>query len=123
MTAYISTGITVSFGTLSAELLDLTTTGESADTVDVTHQTSTSQWREFLAGFKDGGEVTWTLHCGGTVPAVGGDADTLGVTLPSGAGTLSVSAILSKRKALNAPLGDKIVEEITFKCTGVPTWS
>jgi hypothetical protein len=71
MTAYISTGITVSFSTLSAELLDLTGSGEVADQVDVTHQASTNQWREFLSGLKDGGEYTWTLHYGGTVPALG----------------------------------------------------
>lgn len=122
MTAYISTGITVSFSTLSGELLDYSSSGESADMVDVTHQASTEEWREYLAGLKDGGEHTWTIHCGGTIPALA-TSDTLGITLPSGAGTLSASAILSKNKGLNAPLGDKIVEELTFKITGKPTWT
>lgn len=122
MTAYISTGITVTFSTLSGELLDLTSSGETADTVDVTHQASTNEWREYLAGLKDGGEYTWTVHCGGTIPALA-TSDTLGITLPTGAGTLSVTAILSKVKGLNAPLGDKIVEELTWKVTGEPSWS
>ena len=122
MAAYVSTGITVSFSTLSAELLDLTSSGESCDAVDVTYQESTDEWREFAAGLKDGGEYTWTLHCGGTIPDVATD-DSLTITLPSGAGTLSAQAILTKKKGLNAPLGDKIVEEITFKIDGKPTWS
>lgn len=122
MTAYISTGITVSFSTLSGELLDLSSTGETCDTEDVTHQASTNEWREFLASLKDGGEYTWTIHAGGTVPAVA-TSDTLGITLPTGAGTLSVSAILTKKHQLSAPLGGKIVEEVTFKVTGEPTWS
>lgn len=122
MTAYISTGVTVSFSTLSAELLDLTTSGETAEQVDVTHQASTNEWREFLSGLKDGGEVTWTLHCGGTIPALGTQS-ALTVTLPSGAGTLTATANLSKVKGLNAPLGDKIVEEVTFKVTTEPSWA
>jgi len=122
MAAYVSTGITVSFSTLSAELLDLTSSGETAEAVDSTHQASTDQYREFIEGLKDGGEHTWTLHCGGTIPAVG-TSDSLVITLPTGAGTCTVTALLTKVKGLNAPLGDKIVEEITFKTSGKPVWS
>ena len=120
--AYVSVGITCTFSTLSAKLLDLSTTGHSADSVDVTHQASTEYWREFLSGLLDSGEVTWTVHVGGTVPEVG-TSDTLVVTLPSGAGTLTAEAILTKRKELGATLGDKIVETITFKMTGKPAWT
>lgn len=123
MTAYISTGITVSFGTLSAELLDVTASGETADMVDVTHQTSTDQWREFLSGLRDGGDCTLTLHLGGTVPTVGGDSDTLVVTFPTGAGTWTATALLQKRKGVSGNLGDKLIEEVGFKLTGVPVWA
>lgn len=122
MAAYVSTGVTVTFSTLSGELLDYTASGEVAETVDVSHQASSDTYREFTTGFCDGGEHTWTIHAGGTIPAVG-TSGTLAVTLPSGAGTLSATALLTKVKGLNAPLGDKIVEELTFKVTGKPTWS
>jgi len=122
MTAYISTGITVSFSTLSAELLDVTHSGEEADQVDVTHQTSTSEWREFLSGLKNGGSVTLTLHLGGTVPDVATN-DTLVVTFPTGAGTFTASANLQKNKGVAGNLGDKLIEEVSFKITGVPAWT
>jgi hypothetical protein len=121
MTAYISTGITVSFGTLSAELLDVATSGESADQVDVTHQASTNEWREFLNGLKDGGDCTLTLHLGGTVPAI--SQDSLVVTFPTGAGTWTATANLQKRKAVSGNLGDKLIEEVGFKITGEPVWT
>ena len=120
--SYVSVEITVTFSTLSAKLLDLSTTGHTAETVDVTHQASTDQWREHLEALKDGGEVTWTVHVGGTVPEVATNAE-LVVTLPTGAGTLTVMAILTKRKGLSATLGDKIVEELTWKLTGKPAWT
>lgn len=122
MTAYVSTGITVSFGALSAELLDVTASGETADQVDVTHQASISQWREFLNGLKDGGDCTLTLHLGGTVPALA-TQDTLTVTFPTGAGTWAATANLQKRRGVSGNLGDKLIEEVGFKITGVPTWT
>ena len=120
--AYVSTGITVSFSTLSAKLLDVAGSGETADQVDVTHQASTEQWKEFLSGLKDGGDFTLMLHIGGTVPAVGTN-DTLVITFPTGAGTFTASANLQKGKEISANLGDKISEGIGFKITGKPVWT
>lgn len=122
MTAYISTGITVSFSTLSGELLDINIPGESADMVDVTYQASTNEWREYLAGLKDGNEVTISLHAGATIPAVA-TSGTLTITFPTGAGTFTASALLSKGRGASATLGDKITDELTFKITGEPEWS
>lgn len=122
MTAYISTGITVSFGTLSGELLDVSASGETADQVDVTHQASTEQWREFLSGLKDGGDCTLTLHLGGTIPATG-TQDSLIITFPTGAGTWTATANKQKGKEISASLGDKIIETVGFKITGKPVWT
>jgi len=120
---YISTGITVSFGAMSGELLDVNHAGQTADAVDVTHQQSVNQWREFLAGLKDAGEITLTMHrFTGTAPTTG-QQTTLSMTWPSGAGGFSCDAIASNTHGLNGPLGDKISGDLTFKLSGEPAWT
>lgn len=59
---------TIGFGTLFKR--DGTTIAEctngshaiSRDTIDVTHHASTGGWREFIAGLKNGGQVTLDLN-------------------------------------------------------------
>jgi hypothetical protein len=120
--SYISTGITVSFGSLTAKLLDVNTSGETADQVEVTHQTSADEYKEFLSGLKDGGDITLVLHIGGTIPAVG-TQDSLVITFPTGAGTFTATANLQKVKEISASLGERIIENVGFKITGKPVWS
>jgi len=125
MTSYVATGITVSLSGLSGDLLDVNHGGESCDMVDVTHQTSTEAWREFLSGLKDGGEVTLTIAyaagSGPDMPATGSAASTLTVTFPN-APTFTADVFVSG-KGFTASLGTKIVQDVTVKITGKPTWA
>lgn len=48
--------------TAVAEVLDIQGPGMSADLIDVTNQDSAGSYREFIAGAKDGGEVTFNIN-------------------------------------------------------------
>ena len=128
MVAYIATGITVTLSGLSGELLDVDHGGESCDTEDTTHQLSTDGWREFMIGLKDGGEVTLTIAFGSgshiTLASTGdgaAEANELLITFP-GTKTLTAQAFITGH-SLGASLGTKIVQDVTVKITGKPTWA
>src|SRR4051812_14284230 len=57
--------------TTLAEVTGITPPAMSRDTVDATHELSPGAWREFIAGLKDGGEVSLDLNfvAGGTAAA------------------------------------------------------
>lgn len=44
--------------TTVAEVIDISGPSMSRDAIDVTNQDSTNGWREFIPGFRDGGEVS-----------------------------------------------------------------
>ena len=123
-TSYVATGISVSLGTLNAYLLDVNHGGESADQVDVTHQASPDQWREFMNGLKDGGEVTLALlfDPDAAFPATGSQT-TLAVTWPTGTTNKFSATVNVSGKGTSAPLGDKMTSDFTVKITGVPNWA
>lgn len=123
MTNYISHGITVTFNSMSGELLDITYGGEQTDMVDVTHQGIVDKVRRFKAGLTDPTEVTLTMHFdpGSTVPARGTQA-ALKITMPSGAtDDFWAQAIPQTTKAFSAPLGDKMMGDVVLKITGPVT--
>ena len=121
MTNYIATGITVSFGALTGEILDVDRGNDTVEAQDSTHQLSLEEWREHNAvgALKQAGPFTLLAHWGGTIPAVG-TQDTITVTLPSG-GTDSNVAILQDAGGFSGKLGQKITTEMTFLSTGAPT--
>jgi len=121
MANYIATGITVSFGTLSGEILDVDRANDEVEAQDVTHQTSSNEWREHSAtnALKQAGAFTLLAHWGGTIPAVG-TTDTITVTMPDG-GSESATAILQSAGGFSGKLGQKITTEMTFLNTGAPT--
>lgn len=123
VTAYVSTGITVTFSTLTGELLDVRESGVKTDTVDVTKQNSTTGYREFKAGLKDGGEWTISFHYDpdAVIPAQGTSANLI-ITWPSGATNKYMATALLTGRSTAAPLGDKMMCDLTFKVTGVPDW-
>ena len=121
VTGYPATGITVTFSTLTGCLLDVKSSGEKADVVDITHQTSTSSWREFKAGLLDGGEWTMTfLHDpDAVVPAVG-TSGALVINWPSGTTNKErVATALLTGRGTSASLGDKMTLDLTFKVSGI----
>lgn len=119
----IATGITVDFGTLSGEIVDVNKAADSVEAQDTSHQLSTDQWRTHsaVAAMKQGGEITLLANWGGTVPAVGTN-DTLTLTLPSGHG-VSATAILQNAHDLSGTLGQKITENMTFLISGEPSYT
>jgi len=125
VTNYVSKGIVVTFTGLTGQLIDIDTGGDTADIVDVTHQESANEWKEFKSAFKEGGDVTLLLHFDpdATAPAPGATG-TLVIAWPSGSTKkFSASAIVKKVAEVKASLGAKISHGITFKITGAPNWS
>ena len=106
----------------------------SADAVDVTNMDSTGQVREFIAGLKDWGEVTFS-----TVADIDSSGDTTNyyssviteakatttsnwkVTFPNSV-NFTFSALVT---GFNIPAntGDAISTDVTLKITGDITWS
>lgn len=125
MTAYVATDLTCTFaGMGSVEIVDIDYGGATAETVDVTHQKSSSLFREFLPGLKDGGEITLTCNF---------DPDTTNMNILGTKGALSISrtgwskslscqAICTNIGSMSASLGQKVTCKITFKITGSVSW-
>lgn len=125
MAQYVATGIVVAFGTLSAELVDVNHGGEEAEQIETTDQASTNDWKEFISGLKDAGEVTLVLAFDpdATIDDVG-TSGTLTIDWPTGATNgFSCDANLSKKGEVSGTLGQKMVESLTFKLTGEPDWA
>ncbi|MBN2024082.1 MAG: hypothetical protein JW809_14965 [Pirellulales bacterium] len=118
---YVSTGIQVTFPGLSAELLDVNKTDEEAEQLDGTHQLSPDMYRKWISGLVDGGEITFLLHWGGSVPERGTNGS-LVVQWPGGQ-TMTVNANLSKGGGIAANLGEKMTSPVTFKLNGKPAWT
>lgn len=132
MPAYVSKGITVAFtgddsGTLTAQLLDINKDPIKTDQIDVTHQGTTAEIRDFLSGLHDGQSITLTLNFDSdNVRPTQGEAGDLVVTLPFTTATLKTLTIpcnVEEVGNIDANLGAKMGEAIKFKITGLPVWS
>ena len=122
--------------TTIAEITDLSGPGLARDAVEATHTASTNRWREFLAGLKDGGEVSLTMNHlpnNATQDATSGglvgefatvDGDTVGnwkLTFPvSPAVSWTFPAILTAFEPAT-PIDDRMTATATFKIAGEPT--
>ena len=116
-----------------AELTNISGPSLSADTIEVTSHDSTSRYREFLQGIRDGGEITVE---GNSVSGNAGQArvyshylsDTAGgvqkvvIALNDGSYWLA-SCIVTNFQPTDAPYDGKIPFSATFKVTGVPTFT
>ena len=99
------------------------------DAVEVTHMSSSQKWREFIAGLKDGGEVSADINfipgsVGTTLLLAQLDQDeptVVQITLPTTpAYKWTASTILTGFES-EAPVDDKMGGTVTFKITGKPT--
>lgn len=111
------------------EITNITMPSISRDAIDATHMQSTEGWREFIAGLKDGGEVSVDLNY---IP--GSVADTLLMSqLATDTPTVceieiphsptwhwTFNAILTGLEP-QAPVDDKMTATVSFKVTGKPT--
>jgi len=97
------------------------------DTIDVTSLDSTGGYREFIGGFRDGGEVSLSMNF--TIDTYNqmktdyesDDAHNYQVVLPdTGATTLEFAAFVT-RLGLSVPTDNKISADVTIKITGQVT--
>lgn len=111
-----------------AEVLDVTPPGLSRDAVDATNSGSTDGWREYVAGLKDGGEVSFELNF---IP--GGTAETAifaefakdvttnyRITFPN-ADTWIFAGFITGFEP-SAPQDDRMTATATFKLSGKPAF-
>lgn len=117
------------FATL-AEVTNITPPAISRDTSDASHEESPGAWREFIAGLKDGGEISLELNF---VPgnsaslALMNEFDLDGpqatknrqVVFPDGS-YFAFAAILTAFEP-DAPIDDKMTASATYKITGKPS--
>ncbi|NPU63387.1 outer capsid protein Hoc [Bradyrhizobium sp. 83012] len=140
----MATNATIGFGTLFktgngavpeifttlAEVTNITPPAMARDTVDVTHELSPEAWREFIAGLKDGGEVSVEMNF---VPGQSDAAALMAELALSGSAALknrqivfpdgsvfAFAAILTAYEP-DAPIDDKMSASVTFKVSGKPT--
>ena len=129
--AILAKGTTYSWnGQVIAEITGYGFPSPKTDMIDVTHTSSTSNWREFLAGLTDGGEVT--LKCNSIMGDTNGQvacwtdylAGTARTVLITGSSlfTMSFTGIITAMP-MSGTLTSQLSWDITIKVTGVPTLS
>lgn len=113
-----------------AEVTKITPPNMSRDAVEASHMQSPNAWREFIAGLKNGGDVSLELNF---------DPDGTAATALMAELTLSGSAASKNRQITftdgtvfafagiltafepDAPIDDRMVASVTFKVNGEPT--
>lgn len=121
--AYVSKGLTVTFGSFNGEVVDINISNPTVETEDITHQGSTDGFREYLASFADGGDVSLTCLFDETKtwPTLG-ESNTLEVDHASWSLKFQATAICTGVGGISAGLGSRITRDVTFKITGKPDW-
>lgn len=116
--------------TTLAEVVNITPPSMARDTVDASHMQSPNAWREFIAGMKDGGEISLELNLvpGGLALlsvmeefALSGSSALKNrqIVFPDGS-IMACAAILTNAEP-DAPLDDKMPLSVTLKVSGEPT--
>jgi len=108
-----------------AEVLKFSGPNPTVDDVEVSNMDSVDNWKEFIPGFKDGGELTLDLNYLKAqitnLYAALAVADTFTLTLPD-ASTFVFGGYL---KTINqeTPHAEKITANATFKVSGEPVYT
>lgn len=133
--AGIGHGITFSIGdgaspevfTPVADLLDGDGPGLSKDSVQITSGESANRWREFISGFRDGGEVTFEFNLTNanlTALKTNFDLDTNSnyrVVVPAPASATWTFAGHLTALDPTYPQEDRMTGSLTVKVSGAPT--
>lgn len=139
------TQVTTGFGTLFAtgdggnpetfttlaELTNVPPPSLSRDSIDASHQQSPDEWREFIPGMKDAGEISLEFNLipgGPTMAEIVAEFSLSGsaaiknrrVTFPDGS-RWDFSAFVTGFEQ-GAPIDDKMAGTVTLKITGAPTF-
>ena len=118
MTAFISTGIAITFATgFLAEILDVSGPNTSRENQNVSHM-GTTDWHEFLpTKLTDAGELSVDLHFNpGTTPPWGDANEAIEITFPD-TSTWTFQGHLSSFEP-GAPLEEKMTASVTIKVSG-----
>lgn len=117
--------------TAVAEVTSVSGPTLARDPVEATHTDSTEAWREFIAGLKDGGEVTITMNflAGNATQNNSGllgdfnsqAAQNYRITWPSSPTVDWTFAAILTGFEPDAPIDDRMTASATFKITGKPT--
>lgn len=116
--------------TTFGEVTSITPPGIARDAVEATHMQSPEAWREFIAGLKDGGEVSIEFNFKKasatalmTEMALSGGAALLDrlIVFPD-TSQWDFRALLTGFES-EAPVDDKISATATFKISGKPTFT
>ncbi len=113
--------------TAIAEINTITGPNKSRDTIDVTSLDSASGYREFIGGFRDGGEVTLNMNftlAGYADMDADFELDTLTnfqIVLPDTGNTTFEFAALVTALGLAIPMDDKVTADVTLKISGPVT--
>ena len=93
----------------------------SRDTIDVTSLDSTGGYREFIAGFRDGGEVTLDSYDDLKLDFESDDTVNYQIVLPDTNNTTFDFAALVSSLGAAVPMDDKVAATATFKISGQVT--
>ncbi len=102
--------------------------------LDVTHHSSSSGWREFIGGLKDGGEISLEINfdpgnathdetTGLQAELANGSSKNYRLEFPDTGATKITFAALVTAFEQSAPVDGKLSANVTLKVTGLPTWS
>lgn len=108
-----------------ADVTSIDVLDASVDTIDVSSHDSTGQWREFVAGMKDGGELSMDINYDPSVhgaiwSALGATRNHRITLTDSGAAVVAFSGIVTALQA-QAPYDDKLSASVSIKVTGAVT--
>jgi predicted secreted protein len=111
---------------LVGEITELDVLDVEVEDLDVTTHDSPDQWREYLGGLKDGGELSFTLNFDPALHASlldeVGAPHTFQIILPADADDAEVDfAGHINGMSAAAPHDDKLEAEMTIKVSGAPT--
>lgn len=113
-----------------AEVVSITPPQLTKETVDATHLNSPDGYREFLAGMKDAGEVTFTMAyvANGTGQSdirddfEADDVVNYRITLPNDA-TWEFSGIVTGLAPSELSIEERVTEAVTIKVSGKPIFT
>lgn len=121
--------------TAIAQMVDISGPTMSADTIEVTNRDGDG-WKEFIAGLRDGGEVTFnimydpalTTHsasaAGGVVTILSaGTRNSFRIEFADSAPTTATFDVVVTKFTPKMPLNDAQVADVTIKVSGAITWA
>ncbi len=120
-------------GTTVAGVTNIGGPGLTLETIDVTNHSSTSGWREFVGGLKDGGEISVDIvfdpvaathknASGGLLYLLTTRASaSFTITFPDTGLTVWTFTAFVTSFEVGAPVADGLTASVTLKITGAPT--